>query len=379
MSSLASSEESFVNLSKESLPPKAILLVTPITIFYTLAIICIGLRLWAKRIKKTPFRFCDFAILIAAVFATGYFAICWLAVDRGGVGFPFVQVAPAQRIFTQKLFFAGWLVQTWTNSFVRLSVLDFIAHVFFVKKFRIVVHIFEACTVSYLIACTIAFFTVCRPMKYNWGIGSTALEHCGDLNLKFLLSAIFNLVLDMSILVLPMPMLWTLRLNSSKKVALMFVFSLGIFVCFATAWRTYIVVKFSTPEAKLNFTITVMQDALWSGLEINLGIINACLPIIPPALQRLVKVPFLSFSTSHLAKPSNLSSTGANGASEILGRRLPWMRLDSQKSEDRTVSLEMYHDYRAAANRQHDGREPPLPSRGLPKLPKPETWIYRSS
>jgi hypothetical protein len=122
----------------------------------------------------------------------------------------------------------AWLIQAWANTFVRLSILDLIWQVFAVKKFRMIVYFFEDCAIAYLVGCTITFFAICRPMKYNFVIGPQALAHCGDLSLKFLLSAIFNPVLDVCILILPMPMLWKLQLNDRKKLALTFVFSLGI-------------------------------------------------------------------------------------------------------------------------------------------------------
>ncbi|KAH6657930.1 hypothetical protein BKA67DRAFT_656166 [Truncatella angustata] len=322
-----------------SMPPRAVLLVVPVTTFFILAIACIGLRLWAKRIKKTSLRFCDYAILVAAVFAAGYLGICWLVVDRGGVGYPLVQVSPPARALTQKSFVVAWLLQSWGNTFVRLSILDFIAHVFSVKKFRMVVYFFEACAIAYLVGCTITFFAVCRPMRYNFSINPVEIQqYCGDLSLKFLLSAIFNLVLDVCILVLPMPMLLTLQLNIRKKLSLVFVFSLGIFVCFATAWRTYNVVKFSTPEAKMNFTMTVVEDALWSGLEITLGIINACLPVMPPALQQMFKAPFLkllTFSSRPASKPSKFSDSDISATSGSSGSRKSWLRIGGAKGVGR--------------------------------------------
>lgn len=126
-----------------------------------------------------------------------------------------------------QVFFAGWLLQSWANSFVRLSILDFMLKVFPVKRFRLVVYLFQAATVSYLFACTIAWLATCRPFRYNWALGADVPKHCGNLALKFLLSAIFNLVLDVCILILPMPMLWTLQMNTRRKVALSFVFGLG--------------------------------------------------------------------------------------------------------------------------------------------------------
>lgn len=123
----------------------------------------------------------------------------------------------------------AWLIQAWANSFVRLSILDFIGQVFSIHtKFRYTVYFYEACAVAYLAGCTITFFAICRPMKYNWTPGPEALANCGNLNMKFLLSAVFNLILDVGILILPMPMLWRLQMNTTKKIALSVVFGLGI-------------------------------------------------------------------------------------------------------------------------------------------------------
>jgi hypothetical protein len=68
----------FVDTRAGPLPHKAVLLVAPITTFYIIALICIGLRVWAKRIKKTNLRFTDYAIFVAFTFATGYLGLCWL-------------------------------------------------------------------------------------------------------------------------------------------------------------------------------------------------------------------------------------------------------------------------------------------------------------
>ncbi|KAF3767984.1 hypothetical protein M406DRAFT_321812 [Cryphonectria parasitica EP155] len=316
--------------------PRAVLLVAPVTAFYILGLAAIGLRIWARHIKKVSWRLSDYTILIAAVFGTGYVAMCWLAATRGGIGYPLVRVPLTGLLVTRKAFFVGWLLQCWANSFVRLSILDFIHQVFAIRKFRFAVYVCEAATVAYLVACTIALLATCRPFEYNWELGPEVTKHCSNLSLKFLLSSIFNLALDLSILILPMPMLWTLQMSTRKKIAISFVFGLGIFVCFATAWRTYEVVEFSKPASQLNFTETIVEDALWSGLEITLGIINACLPVMQPAAQRIFNIPFIrliSFSTNRSAKNSKMS---ADSSTPFKNSRFPsWVRLGSSKSESK--------------------------------------------
>ena len=86
-------------------------------------------------------------------------------------------------------------------------------------------------------------------------------------------------------------------------------------VCFATAWRIHQVIFVSSPSAQREFSSSVVGDALWSGLEINLGIINACLPLIPPALQQIGK--------HILPKALHLSKWRSTKDSRSLPRTLP--------------------------------------------------------
>ncbi|KAI0424553.1 hypothetical protein F5Y09DRAFT_353289 [Xylaria sp. FL1042] len=336
MSGLAPPPGGYIDPSTDPISPKAALLVGPVTVFYVLDLVVLAFRVWARRIKKATWRFSDYAIFIAAVFATGYVALCWIAVAQGGIGYPLVKVALPQRLLVRKVFFVAWLLQCYANTFVRLSILDFILQVFSpVRKFRLAVYLFEAASVAYLVAFTIADFSDCRPFKYNWELGPEVASHCGDQALKFLLSSIFNLILDAGILVLPLPMLWTLQMSTQRKVAVTFVFGLGTFVVFSTAWRTYNVVEFSRPVNQMNFTVAIIPDALWSGLEITLGIINACLPVMQPATHRVLGTPFvklLSFSSSRSAKSSK-ASTGYS-SSFSYSRFRSWVRLASSKDKN---------------------------------------------
>ncbi|KAI1385880.1 uncharacterized protein F4822DRAFT_445740 [Hypoxylon trugodes] len=259
--------------------------------------------------------------------------------DRGSLGYEITEVAPAQRLLIRKVTTLGYLL--------ALSSAKYLLDVFYtVRKFRFTVYFFEAAAVAYLIACTVAWFATCRPFRFNWELGSDVTQHCGNLGLKFLLSAIFNLVLDVCILILPMPMLWTLHMSTRRKFALSFVFGLGIFVCFATAWRTYHVVKFSTPEAQMNFTVTVVDDALWSGLEITLGIVDACLPALQPATRRIFNASFLqlaSLSGIRSLKHSKMSTSSS--ASSNYSRFTSWARRFGNSKGESKVGIEREMEY----------------------------------
>lgn len=126
----------------------------------------------------------------------------------------------------------------------------------------------------------------------------------------------------------------------------------------------YHVVAFSTPKEQLNFTIYVVDDALWSGLEITLGIINACLPVMQPAVQRIFSVPFLrliTFSTNRTTKHSKIS-TGYSTTSSSYSRFKSWVRLNNSKNESR-VGIERSVEYSVDVE-SGSGRHIPMESMG---------------
>jgi hypothetical protein len=109
---------------------------------------------------------------------------------------------------------------------VRLSFLDLLRRIFKVKKFEYAVWVMMGFTIAYGVACFITFFALCRPFAYNWDPTIPGGE-CGDRNLPFLLSAIFNFALDFAMIILPMPVLWHLQMSTSRKWALTAVFATG--------------------------------------------------------------------------------------------------------------------------------------------------------
>ena len=79
-----------------------------------------------------------------------------------------------------------------------------------------------------LALCISAVFTdifQCNPQKLIW----TGFQHdkCIDLAAAFTGLTTVNTVMNTAILILPLPVIWTLRLSKTKRVALGLVFALG--------------------------------------------------------------------------------------------------------------------------------------------------------
>ena len=78
--------------------------------------------------------------------------------------------------------------------------------------------------------CGLAFileeFVICRPLAYQWNKSIKGV--CGDQTLSFLIPGVINLVLDLLIIALPMPVLWNLQMRTAKKIATSAVFGIGL-------------------------------------------------------------------------------------------------------------------------------------------------------
>ena len=84
---------------------------------------------------------------------------------------------------------------------------------------------------SILLTVVLAALLLCRPLSTFWTDHVPNGPHhgvCGDQRSLDLYIGIFNLLLDVTVVILPMPVLWGLHLPRSKKFVLSGIFGLGL-------------------------------------------------------------------------------------------------------------------------------------------------------
>lgn len=81
-------------------------------------------------------------------------------------------------------------------------------------------------TVLYCLMVILVAFFSCTPFESNWN--PSVKGHCADQKSAYLAEGIINLVLDVGVIALPIPSLWTLQMPVHKKIGLMVMFSGGI-------------------------------------------------------------------------------------------------------------------------------------------------------
>ena len=69
-------------------------------------------------------------------------------------------------------------------------------------------------------------FLLCRPIAYNWDF--TIKGVCGNRNAGFVAAGALNTTTDIMVLVLPIPLIWKLKLSRPRKLSLSIMFSFGL-------------------------------------------------------------------------------------------------------------------------------------------------------
>jgi hypothetical protein len=95
-----------------------------------------------------------------------------------------------------------------------------------VKKFRIIAHILSGLVVCFAIGSVLTSFLICRPLAGFWDREASA--RCGNIHLAMMAPGLVNLILEMFIIILPMPWLWRLQMSTDKKIGLTIMFGFGL-------------------------------------------------------------------------------------------------------------------------------------------------------
>jgi fucose permease len=137
----------------------------------------------------------------------------------------------------------------------------------------------------------------CSPIKAAYDPTETA-DRCISIVTLYLCSAPVNIITDLAILVLPIPVLTGMRLPQRQKTILVITFALGIFVAIVDVVRIYYlqqaadVQSMSLSKAKLgsgvDFSFNASTALMWSAVEVNVGIICACIPTLKPLIKRIL-------------------------------------------------------------------------------------------
>jgi fucose permease len=172
-------------------------------------------------------------------------------------------------------------------------------------------HVFRWATIATLVVVNAGGFALtmlnvwqCTPVNAVFKTPIPNSAKCTDIVTIYLSSAPLNIITDLAILFLPMPILTTMRLPKKQKIILIVTFSFGIFVTaidvvriayLQSAAETRIANIHSNANEDNNLTAESTDfnwyaslSFMWSVVEVNIGIMCACVPGIKPLVSRFL-------------------------------------------------------------------------------------------
>ena len=148
------------------------------------------------------------------------------------------------------------------------------------------------------IALTFLNIFQCRPVGAAFDDPIPTSATCIDIVTLYLSSAPVNIITDLAILFLPMPILTGMRLPRNEKIILIVTFSFGAFVAVVDVVRiAYLesaaLARFqanagsSATNAEYDYSWIASLSFMWSAVEVHVGIICACVPGVKPLAAKV--------------------------------------------------------------------------------------------
>nr|XP_036578530.1 uncharacterized protein CTRU02_11450 [Colletotrichum truncatum]KAF6785825.1 integral membrane protein [Colletotrichum truncatum] len=143
-----------------------------------------------------------------------------------GFGTHYWNVEPASGTKLIQLFYAVQQIYILIQVFAKISILLFFSRIFPARWFQLTVRYFIAFLLSHGLIFLLVIIFQCTPISSIWD-RSNSNRKCLDVTAIGYAGAVFSIIEDLVILVLPIPELIKLQLNIRKKIALGLMFSLG--------------------------------------------------------------------------------------------------------------------------------------------------------
>lgn len=131
-----------------------------------------------------------------------------------------------------QLFLAGEICWPLANAGVKVSIINYYIKIFRSnRKFRMYAYIILGLTLVYCLMVILTVLLICTPFAFHWDTNIKG-GSCANQSDAYLVSGVLNLLLDICVIVLPMPLLWGLKMPIRKKLGLAFMFGIGFLQVF---------------------------------------------------------------------------------------------------------------------------------------------------
>jgi hypothetical protein len=155
----------------------------------------------------------------------------------------------------------------------------------------------------FIVLYTLAFEFIsifqCQPIQAFWDFTAKAKGHCVNTIPVFYLAGVCNILTDLVLMAIVVPKIRELQIPRGQKTALLGIVSLGWLAILASIIR---LVRLSSILLAQDKAWASYDINIWSGVELNVGMICASAPTIKPVLAKLLPQLMTKLTSRHLSR-----------------------------------------------------------------------------
>jgi hypothetical protein len=179
--------------------------------------------------------------------------------------------------------------------FVKIALLSILTRIFSPYRGKVwFIYIFLGCLCCYYIVALIIKIRMCDPIPKYW-LGDKVEGTCLDQTAALIADSVISVVSDLIILILPLPLTWSLQMSRNRKMRVMGILGAGGLATAFSLYRLVIVLK-GSKDLSIMFVTVILSGYVEfplspansfivfltpnSNAEGGVGLICACLPIL---------------------------------------------------------------------------------------------------
>ncbi|KAJ6279424.1 hypothetical protein J3E71DRAFT_222558 [Bipolaris maydis] len=262
--------------------------------FTLVSSLVVFLRLFTRLVISKMAGWEDAFIVLAKVFSVGLTVLTTEQV-MNGLGNHSLGLSNSELDILLKSFWASVWVYNLTLTTIKVSIVVQYFRIFPVRCFRIACLIVLGLVVAYGAWAVSSSVLICTPIAFSWD-KSIPGGRCMNQLTVWITNAALNITLDVVIFLMPLLVIRGLSISKSQKRGLGTMFILGASVTLVSIVRLYSLDAIANSK-DVSFDNT--DHAALSAVEVNVGIVCACLPGMRP-LFALVLPQYFSESPRYL-------------------------------------------------------------------------------
>lgn len=220
--------------------------------------------------------------------------ILTLLVGKHGGGYPITELDTKEQIAFKKFCYIATILYCPMALFVKIALLAILTRIFAPFRGKVwFIYIFLGCLCCYYTVALIVKIRICGPIPRYW-LGDQVPGTCLDQTAALIADSVISVVSDLIILILPLPLTWSLQMSRNRKLRVIGLLGAGGLATGFSLYRLVLVLRGSSDEGLMfirvilsgyvinPFPFLVLFLFLTSSrnAEGGVGLICACLPVL---------------------------------------------------------------------------------------------------